>query len=148
MANVKTKYHRASALCRLMHGDENTVVGELFVDHAYRVAESMDTYAMATVAYLHKIVEYTPMELDDVNLFFGSGIAGKVDTLTRRRDERYIDFIKRVCGSRDLIAISVMLASLRDYLHEDRVVNPVDCVRGDYVMMGRMLTKAFNDLSD
>ncbi|MBW8381746.1 MAG: GTP pyrophosphokinase, partial [Youngiibacter sp.] len=66
-------------------------------------------------ATLHDLVEDTDITLQDLkDLGFKEEIVAAVDALTKRDDEKYMDYVKR--ATEDPIAIKVKLSDLVDNL--------------------------------
>lgn len=136
-------YKKAIALAKIAHGDATDQSGRPVFAHIARVANACDTYGEATVAYLHDIVEDTRVTIEDLTHFFDESIADRVNTLTRRPNERYFDYIARICESEDRVAMFVKLKDLEDHLHVDRINDIPQSLVGRYVKAGRILTEAY-----
>ena len=91
---------------------------EPYINHPTRVANRMgknDEVGIA-VAYLHDVVEDTQFTLDDLRLAFRDEIVQAVDSITRRKDEKYFDYIVRL--SSNPIAKRVKIADLKENLSQ------------------------------
>lgn len=111
-------YKLAQNLAAVLLRGRTDKAGVPAFDHAQRVREllaSPDSDQAAIVAWLHDLVEDTPLTLPDLEGFgFSPGIIAVVDALTRRAEETYADYIDRV--SRDPVARRVKIADLTDHL--------------------------------
>lgn len=65
-------------------------------------------------AILHDVVEDTAVTVEEIKLRFGEVVAEAVDALTRRDNETYAGYIKRLKPNH--IARKIKLADLRDNL--------------------------------
>ncbi len=71
------------------------------------------------VAVLHDVVEDSSVTLEEIGRLFGETVRDAVDLLTRRKDESYVEYIRRLRYSP--IAKIVKLADLQDNLHPRRL---------------------------
>ena len=53
-------------------------------------------YIYSIVAYLHDVVEDTDVTIDYIELLFGEEIGYAVDAITKRKGEKYTDYLVRV----------------------------------------------------
>lgn len=72
----------------------------------------MSTDEEKAVAYLHDVVEDTNISLEDLRKIFSSNIVEAIDAITKRENETYEDYLKRV--SMNKIARKVKIS---DMLH-------------------------------
>jgi len=92
---------------------------EPYVHHPARVANRMEQYDESgiAVAYLHDVVEDTSFTLDDLRRDgFNDEILEAVDAITRRKGEKYFDYIRRL--SSNPIAKRVKIADLQENLSQ------------------------------
>lgn len=90
---------------------------EPYIHHPARVANRMDQYDESgiSVSYLHDVVEDTRFTLDDLRRNgFNDEILEAVDAITRRKGEKYFDYIRRL--SSNPIAKRVKIADLQENL--------------------------------
>ena len=120
-ARFETDVEKASALARIAHAGQVDNAGEdYFKGHITRVvcrlAKSKEiVFGDLVLAYLHDIVEDTAVTTPDLYTFGLGSYVNDVNTLTRREDETYADYIYRVsCGSSS--ARNVKIADLEDHL--------------------------------
>lgn len=108
----------ARALATVMHERQSRKgTGEPYLKHVERVANDVDGWKAKAVAYLHDVVEDTPIELSMLALMFPTDIVEAVDVLTRRENETYREFITRACDAGG-IARLVKIADVRDNLRD------------------------------
>ena len=95
------------------------------------VADQMDTDEEKTVALLHDILEDTSVTEATLKNLFGPEIADAVSALTRRPDETYDDYIRRL--GKNSLARRVKLADLRHNMDLSRlpVVTDQDLQRAE-----------------
>lgn len=95
----------ARVLARAAHAGQVDKCGEPYIDHPRRVAEAVredcgDLDATA-VAWLHDVVEDTPVTLDDLRRCgFSERVVGAVDAITKRKGESFVDYYERVKANR------------------------------------------------
>ena len=97
--------------------------GDNFFNHLKRVVEGVRPYGEKFVhaAWLHDIVEDTSVTLEDLaELGYHLEILTAVDLLTRRKDEKYPDYIDRLIESRNPIALAVKISDQVDNLNVKR----------------------------
>lgn len=90
--------------------------GRPFIMHPIRVAAYLDadtSNEVVAAALMHDVVEDTTLDVDSLRVAgYSDRIADLVDYLTRRPEETYKDYIKRV--SEDSDATKIKLADLKD----------------------------------
>ena len=105
---IATKVH-AGKLRKFSYDD--------YIEHPLRVAAAMNTIEEKAVAWLHDVLEDDPTAAFDMGK---AGIPGDilahVIVLTRKKDESYLTYLKRVM--KDPIAVCVKLADLRDNMRD------------------------------
>src|SRR5262245_43516382 len=118
----------ALRFARRVHlGQHRKQTGEQFVEHPIAVAnllaESGYDGPLIAAAYLHDVVEKTPVELDEIRERFGPEVAGLVESLTENPDiEGYgarkralRDGILRAGGDSVTIYAADRVANMRDW---------------------------------
>ena len=91
-----------------------TLSGEVYA-HTLRVV-GLVRANIASVAYLHDVVEDSEITLQDLHdLGFAGRTVHAVGALTRRRSETYAEYIIRLRES-DHVAVEIKLADLADHL--------------------------------
>jgi (p)ppGpp synthase/HD superfamily hydrolase len=95
-----------------LYGDEQ------YINHVLRVFHRVDGLNQGVVAMLHDTLEDTDTTFEELSDLFGSDIAYSVSILTRQSGQRYIDYIKSIKRSGDLVAIAVKIADLQENLSQ------------------------------
>lgn len=113
----------AEAMARWMHRTQYDKRGTLYIYHLERVADSVSDVACAA-AWLHDIVEDTPLTMRAIRQMFGPDTAEAVKLLTHdSRKRTYFQYIHRIAeadGKAGRIAREVKLADLQDNLSPAR----------------------------
>lgn len=105
-------YEQAIILAVHAHEGQFDKAGFPYVLHPLRVAESLETEEEMIVGVLHDVVEDTDITLSDIAFKFGFDVAEAVDSIAKRENEPYRDYLDRV--RRDPIALRVKLADMTD----------------------------------
>lgn len=113
----------AIKLATMAHAGQVDKAGEPYILHPLRVMLACNSEQERIVAVLHDVVEDSDYTLTDIACEFGSEIADALECLTKRKGERYADFIQRVRGN-DL-AVGVKIADLNDNMNMDRLPKPL-----------------------
>lgn len=114
----------AEHLARHAHQGQVDKAGQPYADHPAAVAaitagrHPSDTVAIAT-AWLHDVVEDTPVTLQEIRTRFGDEIADAVDALTRRPGENPDDYYRRVAANP--VALRVKRADLTHNCDPERL---------------------------
>lgn len=89
--------------------------GKPYIIHPQRVASKFDNHVLASIAFLHDILEDTEITEEDLKQegipFY---VINAVKTLTRKYDESYLDFILRT--KKDILTVQVKIADIEDNL--------------------------------
>lgn len=95
--------------------------GDIAVKHPLAVWSRVrnESEEVQVVAILHDIVEDTDWVVEDIRDHFGDAIAEAVDAISRREDESYWDYIKRV--AKNPIAVKVKIADLMENSSPERL---------------------------
>lgn len=91
--------------------------GDSFFNHLTRVAAGVEPYGEKYVhaAWMHDLIEDTPMTLEDLaELGYHLEILDAVDLLTKRKGEKYPDYIDRLIASKNPIALAVKISDQID----------------------------------
>jgi (p)ppGpp synthase/HD superfamily hydrolase len=115
----KDKKLVALELAVIAHGDQKDLAGRPYIHHVIRVAERMETDEEIITAYLHDVVEDTPVPLVTIGVVFGPDIALAVDALTRKSPFDYQEHIETV--QKNPLARKVKIADILDHLAPERV---------------------------
>jgi (p)ppGpp synthase/HD superfamily hydrolase len=90
--------------------------GQPYILHPLRIMIRMNTMENMIIATLHDVVEDSEWKLEDLRKEgFSETIVEAVDSLSRREDETYEDYIKRL--KRNPAAIPVKLGDLKDNMN-------------------------------
>lgn len=107
-------------IAAVVHVGQKDKGGAPYILHPIRVMMQMDTDQERIVALLHDTVEDSNwFDLAEVEVYFGTRIAAAVDALTKRKGERYDDYLVRL--AKDELAIKVKLADLKDNCDMNRL---------------------------
>lgn len=106
---LHTDIERARTAAYFAHGavgQKRKYTGEPYFTHVERVAQiayafayddaESDVVLVATVGYLHDVLEDTQLTLDSLSLRFGARVADLVDAVSRRPGEENAVYAKRV----------------------------------------------------
>lgn len=110
---------RAQAIATAAHAGQTDKAGAEYITHPRRVAVRVCQYAPAgqtetaqAVAWLHDVVEDTPVTLQDLTGQFPPAVVAAVDALTRHEDETREDYYCRVAANE--LARAVKYADMDD----------------------------------
>lgn len=107
----RTAINIASLVC----GADVDPLGELVVQHPFRVMMAVDFLPFKEIAVLHDVLEDSPLTPECLILLgISPKVVEKVAVLTRKKGEPYVDYIGRVI--RDPVATYIKLADLSDNL--------------------------------
>lgn len=111
---------RARDVALVAHAGVVDKAGKPYIEHPARVAQAVQGDDAKAVAWLHDVVEDTPITLDDLRLggFSGRVVRG-VDAMTHREWEEYLSFVRR--AALDPVARQVKLADVRDNMDLGRL---------------------------
>ena len=123
MTTVET-FAAAFYIASKAHEGQKDLAGEDYFLHLQRVADKFSDYTLKTVAILHDILEDTWMTEDMLRKLFPENICDIVVALTRRSNESYGNYIKRL--SCNYFARKVKIADLNDNLDLSRLEKITD----------------------
>lgn len=100
---------KAKKFAIIAHSGQKRKNGEPYIIHPQAVAEAVQKkmedegiwgpiqikWAVAA-AWLHDVVEDTPVTIEDIEERFPNAVSNYVENLTRRKEENYFEFIRRV----------------------------------------------------
>lgn len=113
-------FERALTLASVKHAGQKDKGNDPYVMHVIRVMMNVETESDRIVALLHDLLEDTDITKSDLMEFgFDEETVKKVDLLSRKDAEDYMDYIKRL--SADPAAVRVKLSDLRDNLNRTRL---------------------------
>ncbi len=128
----------ALEFARKAHGDQQRKYNEeLYIEHPKRVAEIVRTVPHSTemicAAYLHDVVEDTPVSLQDIERKFGSKIAKLVEELTdeytkenyqhlnrKARKKKEVERQAKISPEAKTIKLADVIDNTRDILVNDK----------------------------
>lgn len=106
------------------HAGQKDKAGEPYIMHPLRVMMVMETDEERMVAVLHDAVEDSALTLDNLRKAgFSPKVIESVDSLTRRNDDTYEQFIEKI---KEPLARKVKIADLCDNLNVGRIPNPTE----------------------
>lgn len=123
---------KAYELAREAHKLQRRKSGEPYIIHPVSVALiaaeelKLDVHSVMA-AFLHDVVEDTDYTIDDMHEFFGDDVAALVDTVTKKKKDRY-DRSKQVDNYQQLLDsfnydIRALLVKIADRLHNMRTLS-------------------------
>jgi (p)ppGpp synthase/HD superfamily hydrolase len=104
------------------HSGQTRFDGSPYILHPIAVAEMVDRWASQEgndletaqiVSLLHDTVEDTDVTIEEIKEKFGSEVARHVNTLTRRKTDRYVDYIGKIA----IVGGIVRAVKLADLTH-------------------------------
>lgn len=102
--------------------------GEPYINHLARVADNFnDDDTLATIAWLHDILEDTGWKMSELRDMFSDRVCDALYALTKLDGEPYTEYIERVKLNAD--AVKVKLADLRDNMDLTRLKVAMDDYR-------------------
>ncbi|MDQ0875738.1 (p)ppGpp synthase/HD superfamily hydrolase [Paenibacillus sp. V4I3] len=116
---------KAILIAAKAHDGQTDKGGNPYILHPARLATKANSEEESIVAMLHDVVEDSDTTLFDLkNAGFSADIIEALDCLTKRADESYEDFIKRI--KLNPLARKVKLLDLEDNSDIGRIPNPTD----------------------
>lgn len=120
MKDFKRLYNIAFSIAQSAHMNQKDRGGMPYLLHPIRVSQKCRTCESKIAALLHDVVEDGSINLDYLRLKeIPERVVNAVDSLTRRKNESYKDYIIRI--SLDPIAIEVKIADLEDNMDISRL---------------------------
>lgn len=123
---------RAIAIAAEAHAGQVDKADSPYILHPLRVMFSLRSNEERIVAVLHDLLEDTKWTADDLRREgFSEVVLEALDSVTRRENESYDEFVDRAC--RNEIGRRVKLADLEDNCDLSRIQNPTekDLVRAE-----------------
>jgi (p)ppGpp synthase/HD superfamily hydrolase len=118
--SMKSEYTKALDIASWAHRDQKDKAGKPYFGHLARVSMACESDVAKIVALLHDVIEdtdLTPDKLEEMGV--SEFIVKSVVCLTRKSDESYDDFIKRLAPNP--IAREVKIADLEDNMDVRRM---------------------------
>lgn len=130
----------AEIIATIAHNRQLDKGGKPYIGHPQAVASMVTTEDEKTVAWLHDVVEDTPVTLDILLLMgFSAEVVDAVDAVTRRPGEDRQDYLDRVKANK--IATQVKLADLKHNSDLSRIANR-PLTQKDYDRSARYMREA------
>src|SRR6056297_2808642 len=122
-----TDIDKAYKLSKKLHSGQTDRAGKPYFRHIERVFSSVGGHtatpeSLGVVALLHDTVEDTNLSISQVKGLFGKEVADAVKAITKRPNEDYESYLRRVKGNR--IAREVKIADITDNSNLGRLSNP------------------------
>jgi (p)ppGpp synthase/HD superfamily hydrolase len=112
-------YRIAFRLAESAHSGQTRKNGEPYLNHPWRVARLLEGDEDKAVGLLHDVIEDTEYRGPDlIRAGIPIDIVRDVEILTRRIDETYFDFIKRIVESTNQRVMRVKMADLTDNMSD------------------------------
>ena len=121
------EFTKALQIAADAHQGQKDRFGQPFILHPIRVMLRMDPSCKdeLTVALLHDVVEKSSLSLIDLGeAGFSQAILDAVELLTKRPEEPYLEYIRRLRGN--VLAVAVKRADLEDHLEALRMRGLLD----------------------
>lgn len=114
------KTREAAQMAFKAHSEQLDKAGFPYIIHIYNVASKAESEEECIVGLLHDILEDISWDYaKEIREKFGDEIADAVDAISRRPDEKYKDYIERVCANK--IAKNVKIYDLIHNINPDRM---------------------------
>ena len=105
--------HKAITIACEAHQGQSSINGEPYILHPLRLLIKAKSNEERIIAILHDVIEKTNISLADLkNKGFDQNIISSIDSLSRRRNESYIEYIKRLMQNK--ISVKIKLLDLAD----------------------------------
>ena len=99
--------------------------GKPYIGHPTAVAASVNEPDQKIVAYLHDVIEDTPITAEDLlNMGFSSKIVDSIKLLTKDKSVPYEEYLKKIRS--DSCARAVKIADLKHNMDLRRIPNPTE----------------------
>lgn len=109
----------AEKLARLAHKDQTDKQGKPYIEHVERVVARLDDPEAKVVAWLHDVVEDTPVTLEQLSVLFRPEIVAAVAAITHPKSEPHTEYIQRVKANP--LARQVKIADSLDNSDPERI---------------------------
>ena len=105
--------HKAITIACEAHQGQSSINGEPYILHPLRLLIKAKSNEERIIAILHDVIEKTNISLLDLkNKGFDQNIISSIDSLSRRRNESYIEYIERLMQNK--ISVKIKLLDLVD----------------------------------
>jgi (p)ppGpp synthase/HD superfamily hydrolase len=106
--------NNAIRIATIAHAGQIDKAGKPYILHPLRVGAAGLTEEEQIVGFLHDVVEDTGIMLHELRMDFGNEIADAIDSVTRRENETYKEFILR--AAQNPIGKAVKINDIKDNL--------------------------------
>ncbi len=134
---------KALALAFRAHQGQKDKSGFPYVFHPLRMMLQLTTLEEQTVALLHDVLEDSSITAEELRKEgFSPAVIEAVEALTRKKDEPYLEYIRRV--KQNPLARVVKLADIRENLNANRLaeLSENDCRRLERYLRARKILLA------
>ena len=115
---LKDLLSNAIGIANSFHAGQRDKNDEIYILHPLRVMLQMDTYEEKIVAVLHDVLEDTDCTIESLqDRGFSEEIILALNAITRKIDEKYIEYIERVKNNE--LARKVKIKDLMDNLSRE-----------------------------
>ena len=104
------------------HWKQKDKANRWYIYHPLKISFKMKTLDLKIIALLHDVVEDSNITLEQLSKYFNSDIIESVDAITRKPNEKYFDYIKRVQLNNN--AKLVKIEDLKQNLDISKIKNP------------------------
>lgn len=113
-------WKKALDLANQKHFNYFDKIGEPYILHPKYVSDKFEVFDFKIVGILHDIIEDTDITLIDLeNIGFPKKIIKAIDSISRRKDEKYFEYIERL--KKNTIAKKVKIEDLKHNLLSERI---------------------------
>lgn len=121
--NISTRTKAAYHIAQEKHKDQVDKAGKAYIYHPMSVASMVpEDEACIIVALLHDTVEDTDYTIEDAKTDFGDDIADALELVTHKKNEPYMDYVKR--AAENPVSMAVKVADLTHNMDLSRIENP------------------------
>lgn len=113
---------KAMCLAYAAHHGQRDRSGMPYILHPVHLAEQMEDELSTCAALLHDTLEDTWVTPEELRREFPSEVTAAVELLTRKEDEDYFEYVRRI--RKNPIARAVKLADLRHNMDKSRLADP------------------------
>ena len=105
------------------HEGQKDKSGKAYILHPLRIMSSFKNENEQIIAILHDVIEDSDYTYDDLrNNGFSEDIINAIDSVTKRENENYFDFINR--SKKNNLGRKIKIADINDNLDLSRLDNP------------------------
>lgn len=124
---------RAIAIAAEAHAGQFDKAGAAYILHPLKVMLSLNSEEERIAGVLHDVIEDSAWTVDDLRREgFSREILEALESVTRRKDETYAEFVQR--AAENPVGRRVKLADLRDNCDLSRIASPTE---KDFARIGK-----------